>query len=89
MGLAWPRKARLGGRSRGWVRQGLMSAYPKWVGSSQVRRTKSERIFHCFLPNAQGGRRRVAAAFRFSVCRVKFGRPVGFRADLPSIALAD
>ena len=30
-----------------------------------------------------------AAAFRFSVCRVKFGRPVGIRADLPSIALAD
>ena len=37
----------------------------------------------------QGGRRRVAAAFRFSVRRVKVERPVGVRADLPSIVLAD
>jgi hypothetical protein len=35
------------------------------------------------------GRRRVAAAFGFSVCRVKVGRPVGVRVDLPGIALAD
>jgi hypothetical protein len=58
------------------------------LNTSPTRAT-AEPHFHCFLPKAQGGRRRVTAAFGFSVHRVKVGRPVGIRADLPSIALAD
>jgi|GEM_PF-6709734 len=44
MGLAWPRKAQLGDGPAVGLRQGLMSAYPKWVGSSQVRRKKGEYL---------------------------------------------
>jgi hypothetical protein len=67
---------------------GLLS-HLSWALNTSLTRATAERIFHCFLPKAQGGRRRVAAAFGFSVCRVKVGRPVGIRANLPSIALAD
>ena len=43
-GLSLAAQGSTGGTSRGWVRQGLMSAYPKWVGSSQVRRKKGENL---------------------------------------------